>query len=231
MTDHIKIPSAVLNTSATTLWVYARLLQISDADGRVSIIAGSWSRSIGVSAQRFRIAITELRSAGCVTEHKADGKPNGAITLKLLVAEPSAATAIIPAVMTPKPPKPVATKQITPKQDIPPSMAINPAFKEPFAAWLAYKKEQFGFRYKSERSMLAAYQSLVKLSDGDPNRAMRIVEQSMSNGWKGLFELKNDEKIITTNFQSAAQRRESDYGRVADASRAMLEAIARKHGQ
>ncbi|AYC20084.1 hypothetical protein DZA65_03209 [Dickeya dianthicola] len=57
--------------------------------------------------------------------------------------------------------------------------------------WKAYRREN---RYKSyqptERSEGAAITNLINLSGGDPQTQMLIVQQSMANGWRGLFELK-----------------------------------------
>lgn len=92
---------------------------------------------------------------------------------------------------------------------------VAPGFAPAFAAWLGYKRQQFKFTYKSEASMRAAYAELVRLSGNDPQTAMRIVEQSMSNGWKGLFELKSNNRNGTNdrytigNPASAADRQRS----------------------
>lgn len=93
-----------------------------------------------------------------------------------------------------------------------------------FSTWLEYKKRQFDFEYKTEPALKAVYSELILLSKGDPALAMKIVEQSMSNGWKGLFELKinnnnNNEPRIKTQDKFTARRgtdigdlTESDYG-------------------
>lgn len=73
---------------------------------------------------------------------------------------------------------------------------------EAFSTWLEYKEKQWHFKYKTEKSLKSAYQELVRLSGCDPCKAMQIVDQSMSNGWKGLFELKKQygsAGTITTN--------------------------------
>lgn len=57
--------------------------------------------------------------------------------------------------------------------------------------WLAYKKDRRE-SYKNERSISACLSKLKALSGGDPERAMRIVNQSMANNWAGLFELRED---------------------------------------
>ena len=56
--------------------------------------------------------------------------------------------------------------------------------------WKKYKKDEFGFKYKSEVSEDAAKKHLLELSCGDTETAIKIVEQSITNGWKGLFNLK-----------------------------------------
>lgn len=62
--------------------------------------------------------------------------------------------------------------------------------KEIFLEWLDYKKETHKFSYKTERSLEAAYNELLKLSGGKPGLARAIVNQSIANGWKGLFPYK-----------------------------------------
>ncbi len=57
--------------------------------------------------------------------------------------------------------------------------------------WKAYRREnRFNAYQPTERSEGAAITNLLNLSGGDPQTQMLIVQQSMSNGWKGLFELK-----------------------------------------
>lgn len=66
---------------------------------------------------------------------------------------------------------------------------MDEAIKPIFLEWLEYKKASFNFSYKTERSLEAAYNELVKLSGGDPNKAKQIVNNCMVKGWKGLFPL------------------------------------------
>ena len=58
-------------------------------------------------------------------------------------------------------------------------------------SWVKYKSEQFKFKYKSLESEQLAINNLVKLSGNNEINAGKIVQQSISNGWKGLFEMKN----------------------------------------
>ena len=66
---------------------------------------------------------------------------------------------------------------------------MDEAIKPVFFEWLEYKKASFKFSYKTERSLEAAYNELVKLSGGDPNTARQIINNSMAKGWKGMFPL------------------------------------------
>lgn len=58
--------------------------------------------------------------------------------------------------------------------------------------WKEYKGAEHRFKFKSEQSEQAALNELVKVSKGHEDTAIEIIKQSMANGWKGFFELKNN---------------------------------------
>lgn len=62
-------------------------------------------------------------------------------------------------------------------------------FSEPFMKWIEYKKD-LKQPYKSQTSLQTCYNNLLKLSAGNPTKAMHVVDQSIGNGWAGLFEYK-----------------------------------------
>ena len=68
---------------------------------------------------------------------------------------------------------------------------ISDEFLEAFSLWLEYKKDSRE-NYKSEKSLKACYNKLVKLSKGNPAVASQIVDESIANNWAGFFELKNN---------------------------------------
>lgn len=72
-------------------------------------------------------------------------------------------------------------------------------FEEIWEAWKDYKKKEFKFTYKTSQSELAALNGLVTLSKGNEDIAIKIINQSLANGWKGLFNLKEDAKGTTNN--------------------------------
>lgn len=57
--------------------------------------------------------------------------------------------------------------------------------------WKVYKKQEHKFSYKSPTSEQAGLKNLFELSGGQEKKAVAIIQQSLSNGWKGLFQLKN----------------------------------------
>ena len=56
--------------------------------------------------------------------------------------------------------------------------------------WIEYKKLQHKETYKTTKSEQTAINNLQKLCRGDTETAKQIIEQSIGNLWKGLFELK-----------------------------------------
>lgn len=75
---------------------------------------------------------------------------------------------------------------------------VNPfsdSFMDFWKKWLQYKKEEHKFRYRSLSSQQTALNGLHKLSNGDEEMAIRIMEQSVINGWKGFFALKKDQQL------------------------------------
>lgn len=71
-------------------------------------------------------------------------------------------------------------------------MPFNGTFSQKWENWKDYKIKQHKFKYKSEQTEQAALDDLVKLSGGVENLAIEIIQQSIAKGWKGLFELKNN---------------------------------------
>lgn len=77
-------------------------------------------------------------------------------------------------------------------------------------SWIDYKKTQFKFIYKSKQTEKTAIQELFKLSNRNFETAEKIVNNSMANGYKGLFELKTQPEINDTQIKSMLQKRKDD---------------------
>lgn len=88
--------------------------------------------------------------------------------------------------------------------------------------WKAYRRENKMKAYKpTPRSEGAAVNNLIKLSKGDYNTQLLIVQQSMANGYQGLFEVKGNEtnkQTDVTDGLSATKRAMLEARRQRDAA-------------
>jgi hypothetical protein len=69
--------------------------------------------------------------------------------------------------------------------------------------WKQYKEDEHKFRYKSSLSEQGALFKLDKLSCHNEGKAIEIINQSISNGWKGFFEIKANGKGAKTNISDS----------------------------
>ena len=96
--------------------------------------------------------------------------------------------------------KPTANQQITTNKNYKNEKKIiyPVGFEKIIEDWLTYKLEK---REGYKPSGITAFiNQLLRLSENNPAKARRIIEQSMANNWKGIFELKvNGTQKITSN--------------------------------
>lgn len=80
-------------------------------------------------------------------------------------------------------------------------------FMTVWETWKNYKRSEFQFKYKSVESEQAAVNELVKISGGNEEIAKEIIMQSLTNGWKGFFQLKNTQngKQKSNNLRAEVQ--------------------------
>lgn len=76
-------------------------------------------------------------------------------------------------------------------------------FKKHWHAWIEYKRKQHKFSFKDQKYEQQALKKLSEISGHSEKTACNIIEQSIANGWKGLFELKENGKrqTDTTGFE------------------------------
>jgi len=103
----------------------------------------------------------------------------------------------------------------TRKKELPKNV-INPfsdEFLKEWDLWKQYKMEEFKFKYKGVISEQAALMQLATLSEGKEDVAVLIIRQSMSNGWKGLFQKKQNKnnKPEIDNYERARLMVEKKY--------------------
>jgi predicted transcriptional regulator len=75
---------------------------------------------------------------------------------------------------------------------------------EAWLYWKEYRKEQFRLVYKPMGEK-AALKKLLRLSNNNKELQLKIIEQSVENSWKGLFELKEIKKSKVQNSFDAWQ--------------------------
>mgnify|MGYP003403210076 CR=1 FL=1 len=56
--------------------------------------------------------------------------------------------------------------------------------------WKTYKKEKHKFTFLNAESEKRSIQELLNIAKNDTNQCEKIINQSIDNGWKGLFEIK-----------------------------------------
>jgi hypothetical protein len=71
--------------------------------------------------------------------------------------------------------------------------------------WLDYKKD-IKDSYKSSKSIEAFYKKLYSMSGGELSIAHEIVENSIANGYKGIFEIKKNNFQPSKNPQSRSEQ-------------------------
>ena len=72
-------------------------------------------------------------------------------------------------------------------------------FSVAWQSWKDYKRDEHGFRFKSSASEQASLHQLQNLSGGNEETAVRIIGQSLANGWRGFFPLKNQHNESRAN--------------------------------
>ena len=104
--------------------------------------------------------------------------------------------------------RPKKTRRIDVPQPFPETADAFAHFSSPdkiaasWKRWLAYKKDQHRERYKTADSEITQLRQLWKRAGGNAEKAEQIIEQSIGNLWKGLFDLKTENANGTTKTTS-----------------------------
>lgn len=80
--------------------------------------------------------------------------------------------------------------------------------------WKAFRKEQFRTTYKP-LGEAAAISKLLRISNNNKEHQAQIIQQSIENGWKGLFELKTEKQTkvqkILSNYHKGLEIINKEY--------------------
>jgi len=80
--------------------------------------------------------------------------------------------------------------------------------------WKEFRKEQFRTTYKP-LGEAAAISKLLRISNNNKENQAQIIQQSIENGWKGLFELKTEKQTkvqkILSNYHKGLEMINKEY--------------------
>lgn len=95
--------------------------------------------------------------------------------------------------------KPVRSLTIKEPEPVLEYVFFSESFKTQWQLWKAYRNKEHKFKYKMAISEQAAMNELHKKAGGNEKTAIAIIHQSIANGWKGFFELKNNDNGSRNN--------------------------------
>ena len=85
---------------------------------------------------------------------------------------------------------------------------------EAWNLWKEFRKEQFRTTYKP-LGEAAAISKLLRISNNNKEHQAQIIQQSIENGWKGLFELKTEKQTkvqkILSNYHKGLEMINKEY--------------------
>jgi len=83
------------------------------------------------------------------------------------------------------------------------------AFSNAWRAWINYKESQHKFRFKTTATEQIALKELAEKAGNHEQTAIKIIQQSIANGWKGFFGLKTETQNGKQNSKNNDQSGEA----------------------
>ena len=115
-------------------------------------------------------------------------------------------------------------KDIFKTPQTPQGLFEDPELDSVFGEYLASRREQ-----GASCDIPRIQRKLFDLAKGDKSKMILILEQSLTQGWKGLFELKEEKTRAPTN--KLKNHEERDYGDMSELEKEMVARSMRKGGQ
>jgi hypothetical protein len=78
-------------------------------------------------------------------------------------------------------------------------------FKNAWEKWKEYKRGEHKFSFKTGTSEQIALKGLYEKAKGNEQTAIRIIDRSIENGWKGLFEI-HEATVVTPKNKYEEER-------------------------
>nr|WP_314664402.1 hypothetical protein [uncultured Prevotella sp.] len=181
------------------------LLFISDNDGNIKTTLRQMAEDNELSTKRVYKALEELKTLGaCEAKTKQKGNKGGSVISICNYEFYEKTLGACEAKTKQKQNKEKA--KVTKKNSFDYSF-IEPQFRKPFEEWLKYKRTK-NQMYKRQCDLELCYKKLKEFSDGNAEKATLIIEQSMTNNWSGLFELKTS--TVSTTLKSSEMNYDKD---------------------
>ena len=184
------------------------LLFISDNDGNIKTTLRQMAEDNELSTKRVYKALEELKTLGaCETKTKQKGNKGGSV---ISICNYEFYEKTLNAYETKTKQKQNKEKvKVTKKNSFDYSF-IEPQFRKPFEEWLKYKRSK-NQMFKRQCDLELCYKKLKGFSDGNAEKATLIIEQSMTNNWSGLFELKTSSPSATLKSSEMNYDKDSDW--------------------
>lgn len=184
------------------------LLFISDNDGNIKTTLRQMAEDNELSTRRVSDALNELETLGaCETKTKQKGNKGGSL---ISICNYEFYEKTLNASETKTKQKQNKEKAKVTKKNSFDYSFIEPRFRKPFEEWLKYKRSK-NQMFKRQCDLELCYKKLKKYSDGNVEKATLIIEQSMTNNWSGLFELKTSTPSTTLKSSEMNYDKDSDW--------------------
>lgn len=169
------------------------LLFTSDSDGNVRTTLRQMAEDNEMSTWRVSNMLKELKTLGaCQTKTKQKPNKKGGMVSVCNYGFYEKTSGACQTKTKQRGYNETTTKKVAKKGTYDYSF-VEPNLQKPFEEWLKYKQAKKQM-YKRQCDVELCYKRLKEYSGNDTIKAMQIVEQSMTNNWSGLFELKEHDK-------------------------------------
>lgn len=209
MSDFIKLPRSALCKLPSVLHkgIFVAILERADESGCLQVSVRRFADEIGVSYQQLRTALKKMQDTTLINA-APNASPTQPLT-QITICEFESCTTSTRSKQRKSNAAPNAVSNATPTIVKPPLESyVDSRFAEAWQKWLDYRKE-INNRYKSPKSERIGYDQFIKKSNNDPAQAMEMVNNTIANGYKGLFpDRTNGTARPTTPANVAKERRD-----------------------
>ena len=186
------------------------LLFISDNDGNIKTTLRQMAEDNELSTKRVSKVLEELKTLGaCETERKQKGNKGGSVISICNYGFYEKTLGACETERKQKGNKEKAKKKVAKKNSFDYSF-VEPDLQKQFEEWIKYKQIE-NQMYKRQCDLELCYKKLKEYSGGNAEKATLIIEQSMTNNWSGLFELKTSTPSTTLKSSEMNYDKDSDW--------------------